>query len=161
MHLITFTLERMFNVTPSDPDDEVSVTFSIAFDGQEHHKVKLLGKAALTCGALMTAILERKDDWTTLLALRDHATGINHMNNVYDWTAPLVLVLVMLALPVALFATLLEGESVLWPMLSWFGFAACGWFIAAVRSASLEAEIVMRLHPRPALPPEPWQTFRK
>ena len=75
MPMITLRLDRVFDVVYDQSRDRNHTLFSFESDGRRHFGVMLPGRLTLRDGMVVTALLERENDWQTLQGWRDHETG--------------------------------------------------------------------------------------
>jgi membrane glycosyltransferase len=115
MPLVTVRLERVFDVVHLCGEGEDSTLFSIECEGRWHVGIMLPGRLTFQDGMIVTAFLERENDWQTLRGWRDHASGELVYRSGSRMTIIMALSLVVAVAPVFPFAAapILSGMLVL------------------------------------------------
>jgi hypothetical protein len=144
MPFITVCLDRVFDVSHQSNSGAHGVTwFSFEFQGQRHFGVRLPGRPVLHDGMIVTAYLERENDWQTLRGWHDHATG-----EVISWPPFLQLA----GMPFAFFMLagswqVLDSAPIASVLLALAGFALAFVIIRDVLRNKKVAEDLRNPHP--------------
>lgn len=75
MHLETAHFDSVFGVSRTSQNRRLATLFNFTASGHTEYSVAAPGAPRLVPGMTVTALLEEKDNWQTLIGWRDHESG--------------------------------------------------------------------------------------